>query len=575
MGRSRSYLYTAVASFLLLTAGILWSVPAIGLLPRSPAVVSAYEIAGTLQFSTATYTVAEDGGSATIVVNRLFGSDGRVTVDYVTSGGTASPGVDYGAASGTITFVTGDTDDKTFVIPIINDSIVEHTETVTLTLSNPTGGALLGDLNPALLIIPINDWSADANEDGIVDRPDMRLVTVGLGRPPFGKPSADTNRDGVVDIRDLALVASNLGRSAPRPLSGMQTERVFPELTFQGLTNVAQPDDGGDHIFVTEQPGRIRVFPNNQAVTEAGTFLDISERVTQSFFEEGLLGLAFSPDYKNNGYFYVYYSADSPKRSVVSRFSVSTGDPEKADSDSGFVIIEIPQPQGNHNGGQLAFGPDGYLYISLGDGGFDAGNGQDRSTLLGSILRIDPGLVSGDKNYVVPADNPFVGVVDARDEIWAYGMRNPWRFSFDTNTGALWVADVGQSTWEEIQVVEKGANYGWNTMEGRHCYSPAVDCDETGLELPLWEYSHAEGCSVTGGYVYRGLGIPSLLGTYVYGDFCTGKIWGLRYDGDFVTEQMLLVDSNVSITSFGLDLAGNLYILSQNQGIYRLDVTDP
>ena len=574
MRRSRSYLYTAVASFLLLT-GILWSAPAIGLLPRSPAVVSAYEVAGTLQFSAATYSVAEDGGSVNIAVTRIFGSDGQVTVDYVTSGGTASPGLDYEAASGTITFVTGDTDDKTFVISIINDGIAEDGETVTLTLSNPTGGAFLGSPNPALLIIAINDWSADANEDSIVDRLDLGIVVSGLRRPPFGEPMADVNGDGAVNIRDLALVARNLGRTAPQPLRGMRTERIFPELTFQGLTNLVQPDDGLDHIFVTEQPGRVRVFPNDQAATEAGTFLDISARVTQSFYEEGLLGLAFSPDYKSDGYFYVYYSADGPKRSVVSRFSVSTGDPEKADPGSEFVIMEVPQPQGNHNGGQLGFGPDGYLYISLGDGGFDAGNGQDRNTLLGSILRIDPGLVSGDRNYVVPADNPFVGVVDARDEIWAYGMRNPWRFSFDDRTEALWVADVGQNTWEEINVVEKGANYGWNTMEGRHCFSPAVDCNEAGLELPLWEYSHAEGCSITGGYVYRGRGLPSLLGAYVYGDFCTGKIWGLRSDGDYVTEHMLLIDSTLSITSFGQDLVGNLYILSQNQGIYRLDVPGP
>ena len=268
-----------------------------------------------------------------------------------------------------------------------------------------------------------------------------------MWRPPIGEPRADANGNGVVDICDLALVARNLGRFAPQPLQAMQTERVFPNMTFQGLTNIAQPNDGRDLIFVTEQPGLIYVFPNDQGATDARTFLDLSETVSQSFYEEGLLGLAFSPDYENDGYFYVYYSADSPKRSVVSRFSVSSGDPEIADPDSEFVIIEIAQPQGNHNGGQLAFGPDGYLYISLGDGGFDAGNGQDRSTLLGSILRIDPGLVSGDQNYGIPADNPFVGVVDEREEIWAYGMRNPWRFSFDTHTGALWVADVGQNTW--------------------------------------------------------------------------------------------------------------------------------
>ena len=317
------------------------------------------------------------------------------------------------------------------------------------------------------------------------------------------------------------------------------------------------------------------MFPNNQQVLQAGTFLDITNRVSEAYNEEGLLGLAFDPDYKSNGYFYVYYSAASPRRSVLSRFSVSQSDPKLADPNSEFIIMEIAEPFGNHNGGQLEFGPDGYLYIGVGDGGPPSGgdplgNGQNTSTLLGSILRIDVSGVSGQMNYRIPIDNPFVGVADGRDEIWAYGLRNPWRFSFDKATGLLWTGDVGQSDWEEIDVVTKGLNYGWNIMEGFHCFSPSVGCDVTGLELPAVEYNHSDGCSVTGGYVYRGPEIPMLFGAYVYGDFCSGKIWALRYDGNSVTEQKLLVDSTLSITSFGQDLDKNLYVLSRNDGIYYL-----
>jgi glucose/arabinose dehydrogenase len=334
-----------------------------------------------------------------------------------------------------------------------------------------------------------------------------------------------------------------------------------------------QPDDGQDHIFVTEQSGLVHVFPNDQQAANAQVFLDISDRVRVQHNEEGLLGLAFDPEYGTNGHLYVYYSAASPRRSVVSRFTVSQSDPNTADPDSELVVMEIPQPFGNHNGGQVAFGPDGYLYIGLGDGGAGGdplGNGQDLSTLLASILRIDVRLASEGTRYGIPEDNPFVGIDGARDEIWAYGLRNPWRFSFDDETGLLWTGDVGQNRWEEVDVVEKGLNYGWNVTEGRHCFSPAVGCDTSGLEPPVAEYSRAEGCSITGGYVYRGHRIPSLQGAYVYGDFCSGKIWGLHYDGRTVADPTLLVDSNLSITSFGRDVAGNLYILSRDEGIYRL-----
>ena len=386
-----------------------------------------------------------------------------------------------------------------------------------------------------------------------------------------GEGETDVNEDGPVGP---APTGGDLERPAPLPLEPMRIERSFPSLSFRRLTNLHQPDDGLDRIFVTEQAGRILVFPNDQEAARADVFLDIRERVRTRNNEEGLLGLAFDPEYSSNGYLYVYYSANGPRRSVLSRFTANQDDPNASDPQSELVILEIEEPFGNHNGGQIAFGPDGYLYVGVGDGGSRGdpnGNGQNRGILLGSLLRIDVVSLSPAGDYTVPPDNPFAGVAGARDEIWAYGLRNPWRFSFDGDTGGLWLADVGQNRWEEIDLVERGLNYGWNIMEGRHCFSPSVGCDEAGLELPVWEYSLSSGnCSAIGGYVYRGTELPSLLGAYVYGDFCSGRIWGLRYDGRSVTKQMLLVDSDLSITSFGQDLAHNLYVLSRNDGIYRL-----
>ena len=356
-------------------------------------------------------------------------------------------------------------------------------------------------------------------------------------------------------------------------LPAFVVERAFPNLDFRRLTNLVQPDDGRDLVFATEQEGLVRVFPNRQDAGEARVFLDISERVSEANNEEGLLGLAFDPAYADNGRLYVYYSAGGPRRSVVSRFTVRDDDPLRADPASELVITEIAQPFGNHNGGQIAFGPDGYLYVALGDGGSGGdplGNGQDRGTLLGSILRIDVSRSAPGETYQVPDDNPFAGEPDVRPEIWAHGLRNPWRFSFDVS-GRLWLADVGQNQWEEIDVIEREGNYGWNCMEGLHRFQWGASCDEDALRAPVWEYTRSGGnCSVTGGFVYRGEATPSLVGAYVYGDFCSGRIWSLRVSGDSVTEHVLLVESGLSITSFGEDLEGNLYILSRNEGIYRL-----
>ena len=364
----------------------------------------------------------------------------------------------------------------------------------------------------------------------------------------------------------------------PRPavraahLKKMQVEPAFPDLEFDQQVDLTYADDGTDRLFLVLQPGRIMVFRNDRDVGSAKTFLDIRARVNDRGSEEGLLGLAFDPHYRTNGYFYVYYSASSPRRSVISRFAVSDDDPDRADADSERVVLEVPQPFSNHNGGKVVFGPDGYLYLGLGDGGSGGdpkGNGQNRSTLLGTILRIDVRPVASEAAYVVPPDNPFAGGGEAREEIWAYGLRNPWRFTFDRETGDLWAADVGQNRYEEIDVIKPGLNYGWNRMEGFHCFFPR-ECDMGGLEPPIIEYGRDGGCSVTGGYVYRGSRLPSLSGAYVYGDFCSGKIWALRYDSERVTEHLELVDSPLNVSAFGEDPAGELYILSYSGGIYRL-----
>lgn len=375
----------------------------------------------------------------------------------------------------------------------------------------------------------------------------------------------------------VALTGLSACDSEPTPPTiTIEVERVFPDLSFEEMTNLVQPDDTSDLIFVTEQGGVIYSFSASNP-QQADVFLDITDRVNRGGNEEGLLGFVFDPDYQENGYFYVYYSAADPTRSVLSRFGLDQENTDVADAESEVIIMEVEQPYANHNAGQLAFGPDGYLYIGLGDGGSAGdplGNGQNLTTLLGSILRIDVSGLSAPGDYEIPADNPFVGTEGAREEIWAYGLRNPWRFSFDSETGLLWAGDVGQNSWEEIDIITKGANYGWNIMEGSQCHPPPTGCNQSGLTLPVAEYDHSQGCSVTGGHVYRGAQIPSLQGYYIYGDYCSGNIWALAYDGSVVTENILLVDSGLSITSFGEDLAGNLYILDRQGGIYTLVETE-
>ena len=372
------------------------------------------------------------------------------------------------------------------------------------------------------------------------------------------------------DATDIASEQAALGP--------MSVERAFAPLSFDDPVQLAYADDGTSRLFVVEQPGRIMALDNDRGAASASVFLDIRDRVRDAGVEEGLLGLAFDPEFRTNGHLFVYYSASGPRRSVLSRFSASAANPDSAEPDSEVVVMEFLQPYSNHNGGQILFGPDGNLYIGLGDGGGGGdpeGNGQDLSTLLGSVLRIDVSSSSTESPYRVPSDNPFVDgrPSGARPEIWAYGLRNPWRFTFDRETGDLWAGDVGQNRFEEIDIIMPGRNYGWNVMEGSHCFpSDGVDCDPTGFESPVADYAIGEnGCSVIGGYVYRGPRHPSLLGAYMYGDFCSGRIWALRHDGEQVTEQLELVDTDLQISAFGEDQEGELYVISYRDGrLYRL-----
>ena len=387
-----------------------------------------------------------------------------------------------------------------------------------------------------------------------------------------GKPLANA----LLALAVLGVLLPGSGHATaqqPSSLPPQTLEVAFPNILFERMTGLVHAGYGTDRLWVLTQAGEIMVFSNDRDTATSNVFLDIRGKVSRQGNEEGLLGLAFDPQYGDNGHFYVYYSAASPRRSVVSRFSVSGMDPNRADSSSELVLLEVDQPFSNHNGGAITFGPDGYLYVALGDGGSGGdplGHGQNTATLLGSILRIDVANATAQQPYRIPPGNPLVGVAGARAEIWAYGLRNPWRIAFDPVTGELWAGDVGQNQYEEIDVIKKGRNYGWNVMEGLHCFpASAQSCNQAGLELPVFEYTHAEGCSVTGGHVYQGDRIPQLRHAYVYADFCSGRIWGLRYDGETVTEQALLVDSSARISAIGTGPDGELFFLAFDGRIYQ------
>ena len=312
----------------------------------------------------------------------------------------------------------------------------------------------------------------------------------------------------------------------------IRVSRLFPSLQLRRPVQALQAPGDTRALYVLEQAGRIvRLDLQDASVTEAPTWMDIREQVHDRGNEEGLLSMAFHPKFAENGQFFLYYTATSPRRSELTRFTVDRAS-GKPDLRSAKVLLEIPQPYSNHNGGTVLFGPDGMLYLSIGDGGAanDPHNhGQNPSTLLGTVIRIDVDRAKDDKPYAVPADNPFVGDAKAAPEVWAFGLRNVWRMSFDRATGKLYGGDVGQNAWEEIDIIQRGGNYGWNVREGRHAFAPArPGAFSTDFIEPIAEYGHGDGVSVTGGFVYRGARFPALVGVYLYADYAFGTIWGLR-----------------------------------------------
>lgn len=371
------------------------------------------------------------------------------------------------------------------------------------------------------------------------------------------------------------------------PIPAVRLEPAFAALRFDRPLFLCEIPDGSGRCVVLEQGGRAWVFPKRAGVAPADRkpFLDLSDK-TVPYVEMGLLGMAFHPRFPENGFVFVHYSEKPSGRNrwrgehdgVIARFAVDAEDPDRLDPASETVIMRIAQPYANHNGGGLLFGPDGFLYIGLGDGGAGGdphGHGQNRRTLLGAMLRIDVDRRDGEKPYAVPPDNPFArNDKGFRPEIWAWGLRNPWRFSFDRETGDLWAADVGQNRIEEVDLIERGKNYGWNVYEGSAPFGGGGRPDPSRYEPPVVEYLQRDGGrSVTGGYVYRGCAIPALRGVYLYGDYVSGKLWGLRYDrrARRVLENRLLLETGLRISSFGEDADGGVYVVTfDGKQIYRI-----
>ena len=363
--------------------------------------------------------------------------------------------------------------------------------------------------------------------------------------------------------------------TAPRAQLGPGSPAIDLQLVTNALKQpiyATHAGDGSGRLFVVEKQGRIVIVRDGAPLPTP--FLDITSLVGSGGSEQGLFSVTFHPSYTSNGLFYVDYT-DRNGDSVIARYHVSADNPDIADPDSAATLLHVDQPYPNHNGGLVLFGPDGYLWTGFGDGGSGGdprGNGQNKSVLLGKLLRLD---VDHGSPYAIPPDNPFVNEPDARPEIWAYGLRNPWRFSFDRATGDLYIGDVGQSAWEEVDFQPAGSgggqNYGWNRMEGRHCYPPRSSCDPAPFVQPVAEFATSPGASVIGGYVYRGPSFPQLSGLYFFGDYCSGQVRAIQEQAPGVWQQELLASTPVRISSFGEDQAGELYLTSlSDNGLYRL-----
>lgn len=424
-------------------------------------------------------------------------------------------------------------------------------------------------------------------------------------------PTPESTRNGAENVESTPVAATSTPDNSASSEQNQEAEltqfnaesvSLQLELVTDGLTSpvfATHAGDGSGRIFIVEQPGMVRIIEDGQLLSTP--FLDIQERVRDQSNEQGLLGLAFAPNYAASGTFYLNYT-NADGATTVSRFQRTAADANQADPASESIVLTIAQPAGNHNGGMITFGPeDGYLYIGTGDGGAANdryGNGQNPSSLLGKMLRID---VTSDTSvpYTIPADNPWVNgdwqnsdgtSIDVLDEIWAVGLRNPWRFSFDRATNDLWIGDVGQNKYEEIHFTSYDAqvvnitqtadtiqplNYGWPIMEGLHCFSPSSDCNMNGLVQPVAEYGHSGHCSVTGGYVYRGERFAQLNGVYFYGDFCSGVIWAMWPHGDGTWGQAEMMKSETNLSSFGEDEAGELYLADRSGSLYLLTVQGP
>lgn len=364
----------------------------------------------------------------------------------------------------------------------------------------------------------------------------------------------------------------NAGCSSPSSSSTSPLPNLTLTPLVSGLSSplgLEQANDGSGRLFVVEQGGTIRIIQNGSVLSQP--FLDISGKVITGG-EMGLLGLTFHPNFQQSGKLYINYvrSSSGQIQSVIAEYQLAASNPNQADPASERILLTVNQVGNfnNHKAGQLAFGPDAFLYFGLGDGGSEGdpfGNGQNTQTLLGKLMRIDVDATSPGLQYRVPPDNPFAGG-GGLPEIWAFGLRNPWRFSFDRATGRLFLADVGQDSFEEVDIVTKGGNYGWNIMEGFHCFNPPSGCNMAGLVLPIAEYSHAEGNAIIGGYVYHGAAIPALQGAYVFGDLGSGKIWALTQTSPNTFSRSLLATTGKLTSSFGQDQSGELYLVDYGGG---------
>ncbi len=492
-----------------------------------------------------------EGNTATTSLNFTLtlssSSTQSVSVNYATANGSALAGSDYTNSSGTLTFDAGNTS-KILSILVNGDTDVEPNETLLLNLSAPVNAALATTSATGTIL----------NDDGIIS----------------GLPARPSNTTCIAPAR-------------PASGASITLNNAFPNLSFSLPLQMLQAPNNSNRWYVVEKGGTIRYFNNNTNATASTLFANISARVDSGPNEAGLLGMAFDPNFATNGYVYLSYTrtgTTGPLTTYISRFQSPDNGQTLTIPAANLeqVILTVEQPFSNHNGGNIAFGPDGLLYIGLGDGGSGGdpqGHGQNTHTLPGSLLRIDIQVTTQDWTngirYYIPAGNPFAGNSNCSGngcaEIYAWGLRNPWRWSFDTATGDLWLGDVGQVTREEIDLIKAGGNYGWNLCEGNFDFSGS-GCSTPGIHAPVVDYSRSNGnCSVTGGYVYRGTSIPALQGEYIYGDFCSGRIWSLS-NGTPPLTPVMLTDSSLQISSFAQGQDGEVYVLNYGAGtIFRID----